>query len=868
MPISEGTRLGPYEIVDLLGAGGMGEVWRARDTRLGREVAVKVLPEAFVDDAERASRFRREAQLLAALNHPNIAAIYSFEPAAGIWLLVMELVPGETVKQLLANGPLPVPRALGIGRDVADALDAAHAKGILHRDLKPANVKVTPEGKVKLLDFGLAKAFAGGTEATDASESPTLGIDTTRRGMVLGTASYMSPEQTRGRTLDRRSDVWAFGCLLYETLTGKKAFSGESVSDVLVAILDREPDWDLLPPDAPRPVVELLKSCLTKRLDERLPDLAHARQQLDLVRMGRTTVIPAAVASASRRRRSRLPIALVSLAVVALVAGIGWLALRERSSTALPATKLLAVLPAADFTGRPDGRALADGITTSLRQRLQPVPGISITMPSSAEAARETDPAKVARDQGANLLVLPSVQRSGDRLRLSYSLRLDTSPIQIDAGDVDGPESDLFALQDALAARLVSSLRLRYAGGGTPPREEIAKGPAQSDYVTALGYLQRYDDPAQVQRAIVLLERIPNAANSALVQAALGRAYLASYNLSKDIALAAKARVAAEGAIVLDSNLHDAQVTLGQVLTATGKTTEAVDVLRTAVLKQPTSAEAVFALAYALELAGNAAEAEKEYLRGVELRPAWWASYNRLGAFYFLSKNDYPKAKDAYRKAIALNPDVARPHSNLGAILLREGAYAAAQAEFRRSLAIQPSPTAWSNLGTSFYLEGKYAEAAEAFESALSMAPKNFRWSCYLGDALVRIPGREEDARKAYAAALELGEGELRINPADARTRVHVARCLARLGQKPRAWDDVERAVHEASADANVLLPAAAVAAILERKADALHWLESAVANGLATGEIATNPDFSGLRGDPAFQALLKRPVRSPAKTP
>ncbi|HSB36829.1 MAG TPA: serine/threonine-protein kinase, partial [Thermoanaerobaculia bacterium] len=528
MPISPGTRIGPYEISDALGAGGMGEVWRARDTRLGREVAIKVLPDAFADDRERIARFQREAQLLAAFNHPNIAAIHSFESVGGVRLLVMELVPGQTIREMLEEGPLPLPRALDLARDVAEALGAAHAKGILHRDLKPSNVKVTPEGKVKLLDFGLAKAFAGAAPASDISESPTLGIDTTKQGMVLGTASYMSPEQTRGRPLDRRSDVWAFGCLVYEMLSGKKAFTGETVSDVLVAILDREPDWDALPPETPRLVVELLKSCLAKPVDERLPDLARARQQLDLVRMGRTTLIPASHGSLSRPRRRPTSLAIGGLAVLAVAATTVYVTLRERAGRALPTTKLLAVLPASDFTGRPDGRALADGISTSLRQRLQPVPGVSIMMPSGAEAARETDPAKVARDTGANLLVLPSVQRSGDRLRLAYSLRLDTSPVQIDAGDVSGPESDLFSLQDALAAKLVTSLQLRFAGGGTPPREEIAKGPSQSDYVTALGYLERYDDPAAVSRAINLLSGIPNGTSSALVQAALGRAYLAS----------------------------------------------------------------------------------------------------------------------------------------------------------------------------------------------------------------------------------------------------------------------------------------------------------------------------------------------------
>src|ERR1019366_1670457 len=255
-----GTRLGPYEVVALLGAGGMGEVWRARDPRLGREVALKVLPEALASDHERVTRFQREAQLLAALNHPHIASIYSFETVDSVRILVMELVPGETIRELLHKGPLPLSRALAFAHDVAGALGAAHAKGILHRDLKPSNVKVTPEGDVKLLDFGLAKAFAPGSGGSDLSESPTLEGGATQKGVILGTAPYMSPEQARGAELDARSDVWAFGCLVFEMLTGKRAFDGPTPPDILAAILDSEPDWNSLPKDTPRPVVEILNA--------------------------------------------------------------------------------------------------------------------------------------------------------------------------------------------------------------------------------------------------------------------------------------------------------------------------------------------------------------------------------------------------------------------------------------------------------------------------------------------------------------------------------------------------------------------------------------------------------------------------------
>ena len=265
MTITRGTRLGPYEIVSALGAGGMGEVYRAHDTTLGRDVAIKVLPEAFAHDRDRLSRFEREAKMLAALNHPNIAAIYGLELSSGASYLAMELVSGETLEERIAKaGPLPAEEALAIARQIAEALEAAHEKGIIHRDLKPANVKVTPEGKVKVLDFGLAKALAGDSAGGDPSDSPTVTDAATIPGAILGTAAYMSPEQARGKPVDKRTDIWAFGCVLYELLTAKRAFPGENPAEILAAVLTKEPDWMALPAAAPAKIRELLRRCLQK----------------------------------------------------------------------------------------------------------------------------------------------------------------------------------------------------------------------------------------------------------------------------------------------------------------------------------------------------------------------------------------------------------------------------------------------------------------------------------------------------------------------------------------------------------------------------------------------------------------------------
>ncbi len=281
MPISAGTKFGTYEILSALGAGGMGEVYRARDTRLGRDVAIKVLPESFQQDQERLSRFEREAQLLAAVNHSNIAAIHGLEESNGTLHLVMELVPGETLAQKLLRGPLPLDEALSVCRQVAEALEAAHAKGIVHRDLKPANIKVTPEGQVKVLDFGLAKSQLAEASSRSDSDSPTASLGGTSTGLVLGTASYMSPEQARGKAVDKRTDVWSFGCVLYEALSGRRAFAGETATDIVATIIEREPDWNALPPNTPAGGRTLLRRCLQKDRHRRIHDIADARLEME-----------------------------------------------------------------------------------------------------------------------------------------------------------------------------------------------------------------------------------------------------------------------------------------------------------------------------------------------------------------------------------------------------------------------------------------------------------------------------------------------------------------------------------------------------------------------------------------------------------
>ncbi len=336
-------RLGAYEILSPLGAGGMGEVYKARDTKLGRDVAIKILPEAFDTDPDRVARFEREAQLLAALNHPNIAAIYGLEESAATKFLVLELVEGESLAARLKDIPshgssraIPVGEALAIARQLVDALEAAHDKGIIHRDLKPANVMLTPEGQVKVLDFGLAKLEAGGAggQAGDAAHSPTLTHMATQAGMILGTAAYMSPEQAKGRVADKRSDVWAFGCVLYEMLAGKRAFDGEDATEMIAAVVRAEPDWNALPASLPTTVRSVVRRCLEKDRKTRIPDLSVVRFLLD-ERPSETPSAPAGVSGARRARRQALPWIITAVALAAAAAAL-WVGTRPSSDRPTP----------------------------------------------------------------------------------------------------------------------------------------------------------------------------------------------------------------------------------------------------------------------------------------------------------------------------------------------------------------------------------------------------------------------------------------------------------------------------------------------------------------------------------------------------
>ena len=325
MALAVGSRLAHYDVTALIGEGGMGQVYRARDTSLDRDVALKVLPDAFTADPDRLARFEREAKVLASLNHPNIGAIYGLETSGDTRALVLELIEGPTLADRIKRGPIPLDEALPIAKQIAEALEAAHEKGIIHRDLKPANIKVRDDGTVKVLDFGLAKALDP-SPVGDPSESPTLTAAATQMGVIMGTAAYMSPEQASGQTADKRSDIWSFGVVLFEMLTGQRLFTGETVSHVLASVLKTDPNWARLPGNTPGPIRRLLRRCLEQKPKRRLSDVGEALSHLEEAATppSGASSMGAAAAPAIQPAgwRQALPLVLTASLIVAVITGL------------------------------------------------------------------------------------------------------------------------------------------------------------------------------------------------------------------------------------------------------------------------------------------------------------------------------------------------------------------------------------------------------------------------------------------------------------------------------------------------------------------------------------------------------------------
>jgi serine/threonine protein kinase/tetratricopeptide (TPR) repeat protein len=858
--LKNGTRLGSYEIIELLGAGGMGEVYRAHDIKLKRQAAVKVLPPSIVNDAEALVRFRREAQVLASLNHPNVVTIYEIGQDDRTVFIAMEVVDGRALSEVLAAGPMRIDEVFDVATQVAAGLAVAHQSRIVHRDLKPKNIMIRRDGLVKILDFGLSKL----------TPFPQLPFDQTTAVTVprtlLGTVDYMSPQQAAGLSVDFHSDQFSFGSLLYEMVTGKRPFERGTAAQTLAAIIEDEPEpATSLNPRAPPALDAIIRRCMKKDLELRYTSTDELARELKQQRE-QFSAKPKISYAIGRGRFQRWS-SLLTLALVCVLAAGGIWAVAPRLRIRPPSflatnQKELVVLPFTNVGNDPASQAFCDGLVEILSSKLSQLEQFQKTIrvvPATDVLREGIVSVKEARQIfGATLVITGSIQRSDNRVRMTINLVDPQTLRQLKSKTIDTEERDISVLQDGVVLEVAELLDVRLSSdakqaltvGGTSVPD------AYDFYAQGMGYLRRYDVPQNVDNAISLFEHALEQDNRyALAEAGLGEAYWRKYEQTKDPQWAEQAKRSSAAAIGLNNKLAQVYVTLGVVHTGTGDYDQAIETLQKALALDPLNADAYQALAKAYEKRGDMAHAESTYREAIAVRPSFWGAHAELGDFYY-SQGRYADAEKEWGRVVDLTPDNPRGYSNLGAIDLTQKRYEDAAKMFEKSIAIEPTDSAYSNLGVVYFSQARYPEAARYFQQAVQMNDRDSQRWHNLASAY-QWSGETEKARAAFQRTAELAEEERRVNPRDCTVLIRLADAYSMLGQRQRAREDLEQALTVAPDSVDNMFQAAVIYEQLGDRKLALQWIARAIKGGYSRDLIDRAPSLTQLRLDPRFQSLF-----------
>ncbi len=863
-----GRTVSHYHVVEQLGGGGMGVVYRAEDVRLGRFVALKFLPERLTHDSRHLERFKLEARVASALNHPNICSIHDVGEFEGQPYLVMEFLEGATLKHRKDDGRVPLGEAVTWALEVARGLEAAHGKGIIHRDLKPANIFMTDEGRIKILDFGLAKLV--NTDVRDAAQptDPTLGDHLTDSGILMGTVAYMSPEQVRGDPLDARSDLFSLGVLLYELCTGQAPFAGPTPGVVVSRVLahDPPPPTSLnshVPQELERVILKLIEKDRAERYQSALElcaDLEAVRPHFDPT--GDSISPPLAGTPRPTTFPSRLGSFLWLAVPVLLLVLIGFLLARRVDWNPIPDQKHLVVLPFTCIGERESREGFCDGLVEVLTSRLtrleQPAGSLLVVPATEVISGGVTNAAQAGRLFGVNLAVSGTVWSRPEGVQVAMNLIDVRRGRQIRSAEILSGWEETSALVEWAFREVAAMIRLGVSPDLMTVLAAGSSGVPQAEdfYIQGRGYLSRPDKPGNIDLAIALFQKaLEGDPRFAKAFAALGESYWEKFVSTDEAQWIDKAADWSRRALDLDPGLTEPRVVLGRVYRGTGRYEEAVREYEAVLASYPADSDALMGLARVYELLGDPDRAEAAYKRAIEVRTGQWTAYLELGGFYFF-QGRFEEAIAAYRNVVDLTPDNHEGYNNLGAAHLALGRREEAEELFRRSIEVEPNYRASSNLGTIRFQRGDFQGAADLYAIAVETRESDHQAWGNLASARRLASGWGEATQAAYARAATLAEEQRDVNPRDPEIAAYLAVYYANLGRVEESRALLKEVTESEPHNLTVLHEVINAYESLGDRDRALFWLSRAVERGYRIERIEDSPAFASLRSDERYEGL------------